>query len=509
MTEPRESESDSTDLRPKMVLGSLWMLGINLFRRGVGVISTIILARLLPPADFGLVAMATVLLALLQAVTEFGFDVALIQKQHAVRSHYDTAWTFKVIFGVSSALVLASLAVPAASFYTEPRVAPIVLALSLGVLMRGFENIGIVDFRKKFEFNKEFRFYTSIKLVAFVATISTALIMRSYWALVIGTLTSRVVGLVLSYVMSPYRPRFTISERKELFSFSVWLFLNNILMFVRTRGADFIVGRLLGARSLGLITIGSEIARLPTRELIAPINRAIFPGYSKISHDPARMRQAFLNVFSVIAIVAIPAATGIAVIAQTAIPVLLGPRWVDTVPLVHTLAFVGLLTSLHSNTGAAYIALGKPRIHVILQTISAAILLPATFLFAKEFGIIGVAYAYLFANGTTFVINVFVAIRLISIPPRKALGSVLRPSLAAVAMYVAVDYSQATLSGSVADIANMFIGIAVGGLVFVTLVMSMWLLGGRPKGAETFALDYMRKIGPLRPVANKLLGKTA
>ena len=90
MTEKESMPEESLALRPKMVAGSLWMVGINLFRRGIGVISTIILARLLPPADFGLVAMATVLLALLQAVTEFGFDVALIQKQNATSKHY--AW---------------------------------------------------------------------------------------------------------------------------------------------------------------------------------------------------------------------------------------------------------------------------------------------------------------------------------------------------------------------------------------------------------------------------------
>ena len=155
------------------------MLGINLFRRSVGIVSTIILARLLPPADFGLVAMASVLLVMVQALTEFGFDVALIQKQHADRSHYDTAWTFKVLFGVSSALLLVALAWPMADFYSEDRITPIILALSFGVFLRGFENIGIVNFRKEFNFNREFIFFSSIKAAAFIVTITTALILRN------------------------------------------------------------------------------------------------------------------------------------------------------------------------------------------------------------------------------------------------------------------------------------------------------------------------------------------
>ena len=488
-----------------MIRGSFWMLGINIFRRSIGIVSTIILARLLPPADFGLVAMASVLLVMVQAFTEFGFDVALIQKQHADRSHYDTAWTFKVIFGVASALLLVGLAWPMAGFYSEDRITPIILALSLGVFLRGFENIGIVNFRKEFNFNREFIFFSSIKAAAFVVTITTALILRNYWALVIGTITSRLMALVLSYAMHDYRPRFSISARRELFSFSIWLFLNNILLFVRTRGADFIVGRVLGPKSLGLFTIGAEIASLPTTELVAPINRAIFPGYSKISDDLGRLRAAFLNVRSVIAIVAIPAATGIAVISKTAIPVLLGPNWVEAIPLVHAMAFVGLLTSLHSNTGVAYIALGKPRIHVLLQSISVLVLLPSAVAFAKMFGIVGVAYAYLLANGLTFVINIFIAVHLLQIPPRKAVVSVHRPLLSALIMYLVVERLQEYLMDQVALVWNLLLSISAGALSFAATLFVLWLVSSRPKGAETIVLEYSRRIPMIGKVAGWLL----
>jgi PST family polysaccharide transporter len=487
-----------------MVFGSLWMLAINIFRRGIGIVSTVILARLLPPEDFGLVAMASVLLVMVQALTEFGFDIALIQKQDADRTHYDTAWTFKVIFGVSSALLLAGLAWPAATFYSEPRIVAVIIALSVGVAFKGLENIGIVDFRKKLEFSKEFRFFALAKFMATIVTIGSALVFRSYWALVVGTLTNRGAGLILSYVLHPFRPRFSVAARKELFSFSIWLYFNNLLMFVRTRGADFIVGRMLGPRSLGLFSIGSEIASLPTTELIAPINRAIYPGYSRIANDVGRMRRAFLNVFSVIAIVAIPAATGIAVVAKLAIPVLLGPKWVEAVPLVHTMAFVGLLSSLHSNTGSAYIALGKPRIHVILQVCSVIILIPSAIYFAQWYGIIGVAYAYLLANGSIFLVNIFIAMRLLDVSARQLLSSVLRPSIAATAMYFGVAEFQANVAPVVHDGVNLLMSLVLGVLIFVTVDVALWIASGKGKGAETFVVDGMERIPILRSVAKRL-----
>lgn len=480
------------------------MMAVNLFRRSIGIVSTIILARLLSPADFGLVAMSTVLIVMMQALTEFGFDIALIQKQNATRVHYDTAWTFNVIFAVASFLVLVGMSLPAAEFYADDRVFPIVIALSLGVLLRGFENIGIVDFRKELKFRREFKFQTLIKATATVVTICGAIAFRSYWALVIGTLTSRVVGLVLSYRMHPFRPKFSIAARKDLFSFSVWLYINNILLFVRTRGADFIVGRILGPKSLGLFSIGAEIASLPTRELIAPINRAIYPGYSRISGDLARMRRAFLNVFGVIAMIAIPSATGIAVISDSAIPALLGDNWISAIPLVHTMAFVGLLSSLHSNTGAAYIALGKPRIHVVLQSISVLILLPLAIILAESIGIIGIALAYLCANGTTFVINCFIAVRLMRISPSRAVDSIIRPSIAAALMYAIVASLQSLLLTSMSNLVTMLICALVGGIVYISVVLFLWVLSGRPQGAETFFIEHAERVPIVRRVAARL-----
>ena len=480
------------------------MLGINVFQRSLGLISTVVLARLLPPEDFGLVAMATVLMVFLQVLTEFGFDVALIQKQDATREHYDTAWTCNVLLGLISAALLASLAVPAASFYAEARVTELILVYALVLVARGFRNIGIVDFRKNLEFQREFIFYTSIKVISFVVTIVLAITTRNYWALALGSLTASVADLILSYVMHSYRPRITFSKVRELFSFSVWMFFNNLLLFVRTRGADLFVGRLLGARNLGLFTIGYEIASLPTTELIAPINRAIFPGYSKIANEPYRMQAAFLNVLSVIALVALPTAVGIALVSDLAIPLLLGEKWVGAVPLVELLALVGLLSSLHSNTGVAYIALGKPYIHVCLQSVAALLLFPLVFALTPEMGILGVAYAYLIANGTTFVANIFIASRLLKIAIWRLGAAIIRPLISAVLMYVAVTWLKEQ-SFATSLLLELVLAAAFGALVFVVAELAFWSAVGRPAGAEQFVLDKARALPVVGPIANRLL----
>src|SRR5438105_1654780 len=133
----------------KIAAGAAWMVGFKLLDRLIGVLSIVILARLLVPADFGLVALATAVVAMIELLSAFNFDAALIQSQHAVRTHYDTAWTLNIALGTICALLVAVAAFLAASFYEDPRLGPVMLWLALATWIRGLENVGVIDFRKE------------------------------------------------------------------------------------------------------------------------------------------------------------------------------------------------------------------------------------------------------------------------------------------------------------------------------------------------------------------------
>ena len=341
----------------KMAKGASWMVLMRFAERGLGLISTIILARLLLPADFGLIAMAMSIIAILELLSEFGFDWALIQNQSAERRHYDTAWTFNLLFGLSVASLLVLIAQLAAQFYNESRLEIVIYALALGTVIRGIENIGVVDFRKHMEFNREFYFLFGKKLITFCVTVPAAFMLRNYWALVIGSLVGRLAGVALSYLMHAYRPRLSLAARHELFHFSKWLFINNILTFARIRSADFVIGRITGTQSLGLFSVAYELANLPTSELIAPINRAVFSGYAKMSGELAVLSRGFLNVMSVIALFALPAGAGVAATADLIVGVFLGENWLAAVPLIQLLAVFGIMSAMQTNTAYVYLSL--------------------------------------------------------------------------------------------------------------------------------------------------------
>ena len=341
--------------------GAAWMVLAKLTERSLGLVSTLVLARLLVPMDFGLVAMAMSVIALIELATAFGFELALIQRENPTKDHYDTAWTLNVTLGTSCASVTAALAYPAALFYEEPRLVMIMVALAASWAIQSFENIGVVDFRRNLQFWREFRFLTSKKLVAFATTVSLALLSQTYWALVAGTIAGRAAGVLLSYRMHPYRPSFCLAARRDLFSFSAWLFVTNILNFLEYRLAHFVVGRVHGPVALGLYTVGSEFAHLPSSELIAPINRAVFPGYSRMTGNLAELRQGFIDVIAVIAIVAAPASIGVAAAAKPLVLALFGNRWIEAVGLVQILALNGGIHAFASNHYSAYLALGQTR----------------------------------------------------------------------------------------------------------------------------------------------------
>ena len=471
-----------------MAKGAAWLVLFRLTERGIGFVSTLILARMLVPADFGLVAMATSLLAALDLLHAFSFDLALIQNQQAQRHHYDTAWTFAVLFGILKSLALCLLAVPAARFFAEPRLGPLVYALALYTLIEGFDNIGIVAFQKDLELHKEFWFGLAKKLVGFAVTVPLAFWLRSYWALMAGILSARLTSLVLSYWMHPFRPRFSLGGARDLFNFSKWLLLNNLLIFVNNRGTDFVIGKLSGARALGLYSISYEIANLPTTELVWPISRAVFPGYARMANDLPRLREAFLQVISLVALFTVPAGITIALVAEPLVQFLLGAKWSDAVPLIQVLAVFGVVRSLHGPMGSIYLALGKPRFVAGFQCVQIGVAITLMLLLVPRYGTIGAAYALLAGASLAMSVNYIFALRELQLPVAELVRALWRPIVGAAAMAAAVGAIGSPWpgeNGAVTNVLRLGALCAVAAVSYVVVVLLCWWMARRPEGPES------------------------
>lgn len=485
-----------SDLRAKMARGAIWMVLFKLLDRSIGLISTLILVRLLVPADFGVVAMATSLVALLELFGAFGFDNALIQRQNAGRAHYDTAWTLNLLISLALAVSMAALAFPIAAYYQESKVVPIVFALAVTCAIQGLENIGVVNFRKDMMFDKEFRYLLTKRLIAFAVTVPLAFWWRNHWALVAGMIAGRCAGVALSYALHPYRPRFSLAAGKDLFSFSKWMVLINVLAFLKERSADFVIGRIAGPHALGMFNISVEFANAPGNELVAPINRAIYPAYAKLAHDLDALRTEYLSVMSLIALIAMPAIAGIAATANLIVPVVFGAKWLEARSLLALLAIFGVGQIMFTNAYAAFLALDRADVPTRISAIYVAVQLALLVTLTPMFGLMGAASAYV-ATSLLMLPLVFAYVySILRVRAGAMLRVVWRPLLAASLMFAVVKAfvgrvhheSDPTLQTA----AELLAAIALGVAVYVSLVLLLWAACGRPQGAERMALNRVR-----------------
>ena len=487
----------SQEVQGKMAGGVLWMILFKLLERSLGFISTLMLVRLLSPADFGIVAMATSFIIMAELLAAFGFDVALIQKQDATDEHYHTAWTCNVLLGLLITLAMLAAATPIAGFYSRPEVFPVVCALALGPLLSGCENIGVVAFRKELQFRREFWFQLSRKLSGFLVVVPVAYFFQTYWALVAGMLISKLAGTIVSYLAHPFRPRFSVARISELLGFSKWLLFNNMVGFLKERSSDFVIGRLHGAAPLGVYNVSYEFASMPMTELSAPMNRALMPAFARISGNAAAMRGAYAHALGLLAMVAVPATAGIFAIVPFLVPVVLGTKWLEAVPLMKILAANGGLLLFHSSICTLLIANGYPDRVTVTNGLYVIMLLVLLAALTPYFGVSGAAVAALGASILTSPIYLLQVRRSTGIPISVFMAAAARPVLAALAMgglirWFLPDWS---ITMSVGVAAGWLAGSVMFGMVaYAAIIFLLWFALGRPAGSEHLLLERARQL---------------
>jgi O-antigen/teichoic acid export membrane protein len=478
-----------------MAKGAAWMIALRFAIRAIGLVSMIILARLLVPADFGLVAIAMALAGALAAMSEFGFQVALIQNQAADRRHYDTAWTLGIMRGLLVAGALAAAAGPLAATFADRRLEPVLLVLALGVVITAFENIAVVDFRRDLRFQKEFVYRGLAKIMSVIVTIPLAIVLRSYWALVSGIVAGQLGSVALSYLMCSYRPRLCLGAWRELIHFSKWLLLNNILYFAYHRVDTFVLGRFMGAQPLGLFRMAHEIANLPTTEMVAPIRAAILPGYAKLASDQERLRASFAATFGSIVMVAAPVAVGIGLTADPLVRLILGEKWLPAIPLLQVLCIAGAVNVCTANTWPVFIALGRPWINTALTALGVVVLIPLLLWIVPQAGTIGAAWSLVATAAIVLAANLVATLRLLSVSGWELVAQTRRALAAVTAMagamlgVEAVLPSGESLSATAVTLACMVIA---GATAYLGSLWLFWQLSGHGDGPEHKVIWLLR-----------------
>ena len=494
------------NLNRKMAAGGAWMIGAKWFVRGLGIISTLILVRFIPPESYGLVAMATVFFGLLRTMGDFGFDAALIYTRDTQASSYDTAWTLNLAIGLLQAVILCLLARPIAGFFSEPRLVPVVYVLAFAFVINGMRNARTVDFRRNLEFDKEFIYLSSQKLFAFAITVPLAIILRNHWALIIGIVMGKAGECLLGYVMRPHRVRLSLRGYRQLVSFSKWVYFTRLLKFFSSRSPELILGRVAGSSSLGVYVVAAQLASVATYELVTPINRALFPAFSKISDDLSALRKTYLEVSSMLSLVVVPAGIGIAAVADTLVPLALGPAWLATIPIIKLVGTAGAIRGTLTAAGPVFLSLGRPHLQTCISALWLVVFFPLAYVLGKEQGGVGLATAFLCAEILIFPVRLGFLLHHLELRLLHWMRAEFRPIAATACMFIALYLLAGQVNvgldqGAVALTLALLGQVLAGVVVYLASLAALLALAGFPSGAETRVVRMITERIPARAAA--------
>jgi len=485
----------SGDLLARTARGAGWVMAWRLGMRVLGLASTLVLVRLLSPADFGLVALGTSFMQTIDGMMALGTDEAVIREHAPDRAMYDTAFTLNLLRGLAVGILVAAAAFPAAAFFGEPRLGPLLLFVACLPVLDGLANIGTVDFRRDFAFHKEFAIMVLPKLGGILTAIGTALLLRSYVAMLCGMGVNRGLRMVMSYVMHPHRPRLCLRAWRGLAGYSFWTWLLSLAVLLRDRSDSLILGRLTNAATLGLYSVGAEIAALPTTELIEPLGRASFSGFAAARRAGVPVGETYLRLIGTAALLTLPAGAGLSLVAAPLVHVALGNGWDAAVPVLQILAIAGTMMvfgqlSLHLMSVHALLGrlVGITLTGALLRIALLALLIPG-------FGLPGAAWAVGLAVCAEQLLTLAMAFRRFRVRAGALLVCVWRPVVATAAMTVALACSglgwQPAAHGD--GMAALATATAIGAIVYLATLLAAWWAAGRPAGAEADMFGVLRR----------------
>lgn len=464
--------------------------------RLIGLVSVFVLARLLSPSDFGIIALATATMALVDIFSALGLRQALLRIQRPERAHLDTAWTIQLILMTTLAAALAALAPAAAAFFEEPALAWVIVVLSLRFVCYGVANIGIVDFDRHLQFGRDLQMRVSVRVAALLGTVAAAVLLRSYWALAIGLVLQSALHAAASYAFHPYRPRLSLARRSELLNVSLWMFLAYAAQVVQNQAERLAVGRFAAIHSVGLYSVSKDLSSIFTLEIATALNRVTFVTTARRArplHEEPDRAVAMLGAY---AMIAAPLGLGLAAIAEDAILVLFGAPWGPAAPVLQLIAPASACYAVYKLIASSLQASGLARRAAVLSCSGAAVTAAAAFAAGVADGDgTSIAAAVLAANAAVLGGGILAFAQVARTSPWRLAAAVARPFAASAVMLVLV---RAIIPDTGVVLADLAASISAGATVYSSALLLAWAAAGKPVGAEANALAAARRLVRVR-----------
>jgi O-antigen/teichoic acid export membrane protein len=476
--------------------GVRWKIASGVLVQVTRMITAVVIARLVTPAEFGLAALVLMFSGFASIATDLSLGSALVQRPSITEADRSTVfWTSATVGGLLT-LACIGASYPVASFYGEPEVQPLLAVFSATFLLNGLATTQATLLVRDMQFRSlELRFIVATMASAVVG-ITAAAFGAGAWAIILQSLAYSAVSVVLLWIASSWRPTrtFSLASLRDLGGFGIKVLGAQIAWFANTATDTILIGRFLGPASVGAYSIAFNLMLFPLTRIVAPLRNVAFPAFSRVQNDRSALARGWFRATSITTAVVAPAMLGMMVVAPVFVPVILGDRWLDAVGVIQALCWVGLLLALQQVGGAGVlVAMNRPGT-VLRFTLAMYAANVVAFVIGLHWGIVGVAVAY--AIATTILTPIFAAIVV------RALGTTLReygrhvvtPLLTAAVMAVCVLAVRVLVVGAVPGALLLLLLIVVGVVVYLALCLH-------------FLPDVVAEFRRLIPSPERLFGR--
>lgn len=451
----------------------LWSVAGQAGRLSALLASTVILARLLTPYDFGLAATVLIFVNFAVVVAEQGFGAALIQKSEIDERHRSSIWWVNVGLGLLMTAVFLAAAPAVGWFYAEPALVPLMRVISLLFVLNALGITHASLLSRELEFAGMARAETAASWSGAVTAVALAFAGAGPWAIVGQSVVSSAIGSAALWGLSPWRPKaiFDVGAIRELFGFSTDQFLTNAATYWVRNVDNVLVGRVLGQAPLGVYTRAYAVMLFPINRISRVLQRVMLPSFSIIQSDPARVASLFQRMTRVVALANFPLMLGVLACAPDFTAAVFGPQWGEMVPVLRVLVGVGLIQSVTAMLGSLYSALGQTRLRLRVQIPLHAVEI-AGIVIGLRWGIVGVASGYAIASVLTAPVTIFYACRLVGLSLKDYFANLAGVFACAAAAAMAAGATAAAMPPHWAAPARFAVETAAASLVYWVLLKS-------------------------------------
>jgi len=460
----------------------------------IGLISTIILARILTPDDFGLVAMATLVIALIEEFSTINVSLLLIRASGNDIEQSNTAWTIGIVQSFLLAALLVVFAPFAADYFNDPRVTLVIYILAFIKIAAGFQNIGMVLARKELNFSLDFKFIVYRRVSIFLAVVSLALIYQNYWAIVFGTLIGEVVSVWLSYKFHPYRPSVSFTFAKEYIRFAIPMIPLSIARLLNNKFDVIVVGGNTGTSQMGIYNVANELGSVFTKEVILPTARGLFPNFTRLAEDRAQFVRVYLNILSATFVFSAPVVAGMWLVADNFVYVVLGQQWMETTEFLKLLILYGAVSSVITIMAEhPLIALKMEYKANSIMWLRVSVLIICVIYGFKVMGIYGAALGMACSSLINLPLVIFLISRLLNIKVLEFIKASVSPILSAGFMFAIVSFLVQPHLSTGNHYFDLAVSTCSGGVLYLCALILLWHIRGKPDSIEKILVNKIKR----------------